>query len=143
MADEGDVYAAISAKLSGDATLMSLMTDGVYQDVAPANTTKVVIISRQADDRTYGIDRLLAYEDFTYAVKAVIKDKSGVTVRQAATRIKALLHDATLTFTGYSLMRIHLSEDNAVIRYTEVDPDDSDARWQHRGWLFDVMVSPT
>jgi hypothetical protein len=142
VADTSAIYTALSSTLSGDATLMALMTDGVYRDVAPAGKTKVVIISKQADDREYGLDKLLAYEDVTYLVKAVEKSTSGTAARQAASRIRALLQDAAFSVSGYGLMRCHVSEDNGAVEYQEVDPDDTDARWQHRGWLFDVMVSP-
>ncbi len=142
MADSAAIYAAIAAKLTGDATLMALMTNGVFRDIAPAGVTNVVIISKQADGRAYSQSGM-AWEDFTYLVKAVSKGTSGTRANQAAARIKVLLQDTTLTVAGYSLMRISQSEDQGAIEYQETDPDDSDARWQHRGWLFDVMVSPT
>lgn len=142
MADSSVIYTAVAAKLTADATLMALMTDGVFRDVAPAGSNNVVIISKQADMREYSQSGM-AYEDFTYLVKAVVKGTSGTTARQAAARIKVLLQDTTLTLSGYTQMRISQSEDNGAVEYQEVDPDDADARWQHRGWLFDVMVSPT
>ena len=142
MADSAAIYAAVAATLTADATLMALMTDGVFRDVSPAGSTNVVIISKQADERAYSQSGM-AYEDFTYLVKAVSKGTSGTRANQAAARIKVLLQDTTLTISGYSLMRISQSEGEGAVEYQEVDPDDSDARWQHRGWLFDVMVSPT
>src|SRR5687767_9429 len=126
MADTSAIYLALAARLSGDAALMALMTDGVHRDVAPAGTTKVVILSKQADSREYGIDRLLALEDVTYLAKAVEKSTSGSNARQAASRIRVLLQDAALSVSGYGLMRCHVSEDNGVVEYQEVDPDDTD-----------------
>jgi hypothetical protein len=142
VADSSAIYAALSAKLTTDVTLMALTTDGAYRDIAPAGTTKVIIISKQADSRVYVQDRQMAYEAFSYLVKAVVKATSGTVASQAASRIRALLHNAQLVVAGYGLMSCHLSEDEGAIEYQESDPDDTDARWQHRGWIFDVIVSP-
>lgn len=117
------------------------MPDGVWRDVAAAGVTRAVIISKQADERAYKFQDT-AYEEYTYMVKAVHKSMSGTTANQAAARIKALLHEQTFAITGYTLMNAQLSEDNARVEFTETDPDDVDARWQHRGWLFDFTVSP-
>jgi hypothetical protein len=59
-------------------------------------------------------------------------------VKTAAARIHTLLQLGTLTATGYTLMRLARLE---RVRYTEVD-EDTDARWQHRGGHYEVMVSP-
>lgn len=142
MADPADIYAVIALRMTSDAPLTALLPDGVFRDVAPAGVTRAVIISKQADGRAYMFNAT-AYEEFTYMVKAVHKSTIGTTANQAAARIKALLHEQVFAINGYTLMNCQVAEDNARVEFVEVDPDDSDARWQHRGWLFDVTVSPT
>jgi hypothetical protein len=144
--EPADIFAAVMAKLLNDATLMGLMPDGVYRDIAPAGKgtdekQRFVIVSKMADVRSEMFNGT-AWEEFTYLVKAVQKGVSGLVANQAAARIHNLLQDSTLTIPGYALMAMKIAEDNGVIEMTEPDPDDLDTRWQHRGWLFEVTVSP-
>lgn len=138
MADTSAVDAAILAKLLGDSTLMALVPDGVYWDIAKSSATRFVIVSQLAHEDTYQLGGS-AWEVGEYLVKAVIKETSGVDAKTAAARIHTLLQDASLTITGYGLMRIQRAE---RVRYTEID-DDADARWQHRGGRYSVWVTPT
>jgi len=137
MADSSAVDAALMVKLSSDATLLSLMTNNVHFDIAPTGSTKFVIVSQQAHEDEYQFGGS-AWERFIYLVKAVAKDTSGDSVKQAAARIHTLLQDQSLTVTGYGVMNMQRTE---RIRYTEID-DATDARWQHRGGLYSVMVQP-
>ena len=137
MPDSSAIDAALSAKLLGDATLMALIPDGVYMDIAGKNAERFAIVSLMSALDT-GMFNARAYESPIYLVKAVEKDGSGVNAKAAAARIDVLLEQGTLTITGYALMTMHRIE---RIRYTEVD-DDQDARWQHRGGLYRVEVSP-
>lgn len=139
MADSSEIDAAVVAKLSGDATLMALMTDGVYVDVAPTGKSKFVIVSLviAQDEPQLGET---AYEQAVYLVKAVERHASGATVKTAAARIHALLNYGSLTVTGYSHMLTRRVE---RIRYTEVDQVDQDIRWQHRGGRYEIFVSPS
>lgn len=141
MADSAAIFAAITAKLVNDATLTGLMPDGVYRDISLAGKTRFVVISKSGDSRRYVFNGM-AVEEMTYMVKAVTKGTSGLQASAAAARIYTLLHNANLVIAGYTLLGIQQAEENAVIEYQEPDPVDSDARWQHRGWLFDVEVSP-
>jgi hypothetical protein len=142
--DSSNVDAALVLKLMNDATLMNIVPHGVFFDIAPqgdpANpVTKFVIVTQQAHEDTAGLNQTDAYEQFTYLVKAVTSNTSGADVKAAADRIHTLLHHGTLTITGYTLMAMFRS---ARIRYTELD-DESDLRWQHRGGLYEVHVSPS
>lgn len=139
MPDPSDVDAAIIAKLSGDATLLALMTDGVYMDVSPSGKTKVVIVSMSTHQDEY-VFHGSAFEQSTYVVKAVEQSGSGATVKTAAARIHVLLQDVALTITGYIHAKTRRSE---RIRYTEVDDVNQDIRWQHRGGRYEVVVTPT
>lgn len=137
--DPSEVDAALTAKLLNDATLMALVPDGVFFDVAPQGATRFLILSAETHDDEGMQTDTTAYETFIYVIKAVTSNTSGLDVKTAAARLKTLLHYGTLTITGYSLMRMKMIE---RIRYTELD-EDKDLRWQHRGGRFELMVSPS
>lgn len=139
MADSSAVDAALVAKLLGDATLMAMVPDKVYFDVAPPNATKFVIVSQEGHEDTYAMPEADAFERFSYLVKAVIQGTGSAEVSSAAARIHTLLHHGTLSPTGYAVMTIERTQ---RIRYLEVD-DAANVRWQHRGGIYDVWVSPT
>lgn len=138
MPDSSAVDAAIVGRLLADSTLQGLMPNGVFFDVARHGNTQFVIVSQVAheDVPMFGAT---AYERFTYLVKAVELATSGANILAAAARIQALLHRVDFSITGYGLMASKRIE---RIRYTEVDPDDEDKRWQHRGGHYEVIVSP-
>ena len=129
---------AILSGDTGDGGLMTLMTDGVYIDVAPSGKTKFVIVSLVIAQDDYVFEGQ-AWERSLYLVKAVELNPSGTTVKTAAARIHELLQDIPLTITGFTHMLTRRAE---RVRYTEVDPDDQDIRWQHRGGRYNIFVSP-
>jgi acyl-coenzyme A thioesterase PaaI-like protein len=138
MADSSDVDAAVIAKLLADPQLMAIVQDGVFFDVAKHGATRFVIVSQMTHEDEYMFGGS-AFEAFDYLVKAVVINTSGADVKTAATRIHAVLQDQPLSVTGYSLMRMQRIE---RVRYTEPDDDNADARWQHRGGRYAVVVSP-
>jgi hypothetical protein len=142
VADPSDVDAAIVAALKADTGtggLMTLMVDGVFVDVAPSGSTKFVIVSLATHRDEYVFEGP-AFEESTYLVKAVDLNVSGIRAKSAAARIDAVLQDAALSISGYALMLLQRQE---RVRYTEVDDDNKDIRWQHRGGRYSVFVSPT
>lgn len=139
MADPSNVDAAIVAKLVADSTLMALLTDSVYMDVAPNGKTAFAIVSLVAHEDEYVFEGS-AYEKSLYLVKAVVRDDGEATAKAAAARIHTLLQDVALSITGYAHMLTRRTE---RVNYTEVDEIDPDTRWQHHGGRYDVFVSPT
>lgn len=137
MADSGDVDAALSQRLVGDATLSALMPDGVYFDVGAHGRTRFVVLSL-IDEADTGMFGGRAFEVGLYLVKAVALSTTGADVKAAAARIDALLEQSTLTVTGYGQITIRRE---ARVRYTEPD-EERDARWQHRGGHYRVTASP-
>lgn len=140
MPDSSDVDNALVAKLGADATLLGIMSNGVYWDEAPPGSSKFVIVSlvSEQDESQFGGR---SFEDGMYMVKAVALSKVGVApadIKAAAARIDQLLDGGTLTVPGYSLMTIRR---DSRIRITEVDEVDSSIRWQHRGGNYQVVVS--
>lgn len=137
--DTSAVDASVIAKLSSDATLMALMADGVYWDLAPNGKTKFVIVSQLSHADENGFDGRL-FETIVYLVKAVDRNQDGTTAKSAASRIDVLLQDVPLTITGYTHTETRRIE---RVRYTEDDDLDSNIRWQHRGGHYELMVSPS
>lgn len=138
MSYSGDVDSALIAKLLADAPLTALMPDGVFYDVAASGKTRFVIVKLMS----HTVERMFggkAYEAPVYLVKAVESGSGTVNTKAAAARIDAILDDGTLTVTGYGLMKMQLEE---YVRYAEPDPDNADARWQHRGGMYSIWVSP-
>lgn len=138
--DSSAIDAAIVAALQADATLASLMPDGVYMDIAPPGLQRYVIVSLViAEDRATFEGR--AIEDCLYLVKAVMLTTTSTTgIREAAARIDALLDDQPLAADGYGWMGGWREE---RVRYVEVDETDSTIRWQHRGGRYRVQMTPT
>ena len=139
MPDSSAIDAAVIQRLSSDATLTSLMPDGVYWDIAPHGKNRFVKVSLviHEDEAMLQGD---AYERVTYRVLAVELATSGSNSIAAAARINTLLHNATFAVTGYGLMACHRIERHRV---TEADEENADVRWQHRGGDYEVWVSPT
>ena len=126
MADSSDIDAAVIALLQNDATLKTLLPDGVHMDQAPPNKKKFGIVSLVfGEDRSVFAER--AIEDCVFLVKAVLLDASA---KDAAARIDVLLESTPLTVAGYTWMTTERLE---RVRYTEVDSIDATIRWQHRG----------
>ena len=136
--DASEVDAALSATLVNDATLNALMTDGIYFDLSAHGKTKFVIVKLLDHNDTY-MYQGSAYERSVYLVKAVALSSTGADVKAAAARIHTLLQDGALAPVGYSLIVMQRLE---RVRYTESDVD-TDARWQHRGGQYEVLVSPS
>ncbi len=137
-ADSSDVDAAIIAKLVGDATLMAILTDGVWVDVAASGKTRHCVVSQVAHHDEYVFDGRVV-ETFLYLIKAVIQTTSGADPKAAAARIDVLLQDVPLTMTGYGHL---LTRREERVRYTEVDEANPDLRWSHRGGRYQVVVAP-
>jgi hypothetical protein len=137
MSDSSDIDAALVAKLLADATLMALVPDGVFFDLANPGATRFVIVSLiDAEDEPMFGRR--ATETPLYLVKAVMLSTSGGNIKAAAARIDALLDGGTLTITGYALMNLQRT---SRVRMTEVNEQDASIRWYHRGGRYELMVS--
>lgn len=137
--DTSDVDDAIIQFLQADPELQTLMPDGVVWDLALQDATAFIVISQIHHLDTHVQGSLVpAVEQIRYLVKAVHQSTSGLTVKEAARRIRTLLSGAALEVPGYGVMRIDRAE---RVRYTELDQQTL-ARWQHRGGQYDVWVTP-
>ena len=132
-----DLDEAIVAMLAADPQLAALCPDGVWFDVPPVGKKRYVIVSLFHYDAEHLFGGV-AWEAFTYLVKAVDLQKTGRAVNAAARRIQRVMTTADLEVPGYALM---LSRHKQYTRQTELD-DVHDIRWQHRGGFYEVWVSP-
>jgi hypothetical protein len=137
LADSAAVDTAVISALYADATLMGLLPDGVYFGTAPQSKTKCAIVTLPAhhdSDQFQGT----AFEEFTYMVKALVRDNGVTTANQAAARIDVVMRTLPAP-AGYLLT---LSRRGEHIAYTEPDPVNPDQMWQHRGGLYELWVEP-
>lgn len=142
MADSSDIDAALVVKLSSDAALLAICTNGVHVDVPPVSAVNYVLVSLvdEVDEAKFGGR---AYEDALYMVQAVMrwdKDHPAPNIKGAAARIDVLLEDQPLTVSGYSWMTMHRE---SRIRATEVDDVDTSIKVLHRGGNYRVQMSLT
>jgi hypothetical protein len=137
MSDSAAVDGAVFTALN-DATLATYVPDGIWRDVAPAGKTRFVVVSTPAHEDVPMLQGT-AFERATYLVKAVVKNTSSATANSAEARIKTLMEGIT-TITGYGVAGVQRTE---RVAYTESDPDNPDTLWQHRGGLYEVLVSPS
>jgi hypothetical protein len=145
--DSSEVDAAITALLLNDPTLQTILPDGVYFDVGAQESQRFILIQQitqrdepQFDDANGGI----AWEEYRYAIQAIALNSTGADVKRAAQRIHELLQDnPDLGIVGYSTMRVQRDTSTGRIRFSEVDPENTSIRWQHRGAHYLVMVCPT
>ena len=135
-----EVERALIGKLAADATLSTLLPDGVFYDVAPIGSTKFAIVSLST---SRGLDELADAETFRaliYIVKAVALGSGSDTVAAADFRIQEIVDRQPLDFppaAGASLMVARWVD---RIRYTEIANGEA---WQHRGARYEITVTPT
>lgn len=141
MPSSSAIMNALIAKLGSDTALLALMPHGVYEDLAPPNSTRFVIVSQviSTDEDVFG---KRAWEDALYLVQA--RSRDGGNVAAAADEIDALLAPqaplapATLNVPGFALMVITREE---FVREVEADESDPSILWKRRGGRYRVMVS--
>jgi hypothetical protein len=135
-----EVERALISKLAADATLSTLLPDGVFYDVAPIGSTKFAIVSLST---SRVLDELADAETFRaliYIVKAVALGSGSDTVAAADFRIQEIVDRQPLNLppaAGASLMVARWVD---RIRYTEIANGEA---WQHRGARYEITVTPT
>jgi len=138
MAFTDAVDRALVARLSSDPTLMAMMPDGIYWDISKAGKTRLILIKLMHHD-TVDMFGGCAFENPSYLVKAVEYSLSPTNVQAAAARIDALLNHQPMTIDGYGLMTAQYL---TRVKYQEPDTTNADARWQHSGGVYLLMVTP-
>jgi len=124
--------------LTGDATLVGLLSDGVdgvVADEAEDDTTDPFVIFQLLDSAdVYAIGSVRVLTDATYAVQAVDEVGSYVSLGPIADRIDALLHDKTEVVTGGLICATRRER---PIRYPETTHGKT---YRHLGGLYRIQV---
>jgi hypothetical protein len=145
VADSSAVDTAVISTLASDATLAALLPGGVHFGLAPQGKTSfaLVTIDETADISVFAEAPAArrAIESITYAVQAVVQTKETAPAAAAAARIDALLEDQPLTVSGYGWLSTVRVE--RIREPGELDPTDTNLRWQHHGGRYRVQVTPT
>lgn len=137
-----DIDSALIGKLQADATLTTMLPDGVFYGVAPPNAQRFAIVSL-IDPTDKSVFGKRAIEDNLYLVKAVGLS-TVMTVAQnkaAAYQIDLVLHDQPLTVNGYVFGDMHRDENQARIRIPEPTSTDPSITWLNGGAFYRVRVS--
>jgi hypothetical protein len=136
--DSSAIDAALVSLLAADSELTALCPDGIYWDVAPEGTQRLVLVSlTAADDEPVFEGR--AWEDMLYLVKAVMLSTiANQNAKAAAARIDAVLEGATLTAPGYTTMIVRRER---RFRTSEPNPQNPAIQWFHRGGWYRVVMS--
>jgi hypothetical protein len=121
--------------LEADATLASLLPDGVWVDLPPQEAKRFVVISLFAHSDVSVLGGL-GYESSLYMVKAVAPSAILTNMRAAEQRLYELLNEGTLDVPGFMAM---FREER--IKHTERDDLDKSIRWFHRGGYYRVQVA--
>ncbi len=92
---------ALYSKLSGDATLLTYVTGGVFNTVVEDPTYPYLVFQKVSGNPTYTLIQNIS-EPYLYQIRCIAKgyDKNGI--MNALARVKALLNRQTLTVTGYT-----------------------------------------
>jgi hypothetical protein len=138
--DLSEIDTLIYTTLANDQALKALLPDGVAWDVAPA-ATAFGILSRSDGEHVNALANEDGWDRVTYTAKAVIASSSVAQASNAAYRIHELLERGLQDAEAGNYRVMHI-ERVLPIRYTEVDPKNTAARWQHHGGQYSVMVSP-
>jgi hypothetical protein len=138
--NSGNIDKAILAVLQADATLASLMPDGVYLNVAAPGLTRFVLVG-VFDSTDVGVFGQQGYEDILYFVKAngLSRTTTLANTQAAAQRIAELLDGAILTAPDYAA--ISSAREQREPWDTVPDPVDASLRWYHYGGYYRVMAS--
>jgi len=135
---------ALIAKLGSDPILLGLCPNGVHWDLAPAGSTRFVIVSLvdAHDEPEFGGT---AFEEHLYAIEARMVARAGTLtpIYEAADRIHTLLQDQPLAVPGYDWITLHRDTTGGTrIRKTEFDASDVGVFWYRRGGFYRAIMAP-
>lgn len=135
--------AGLVAYLAADTVLQGLAPGGVWEDPAPQSQASVppVVVTvdlQTGNDQPCGGGR--GWTECWYAVKAVGVAAQIATVRQAASRIDALLeNNPSLLVNGVSGWRVQKAQRQEPIEYPDPEPT-TGLRFEHRGGIYRIDV---
>src|SRR5215207_6981050 len=115
---------------------MELATE-VYPKAAPKSSAAhpFVVVRALSPPRGRYAFQALAGEESRYVVTAVTEGVSAATASDMKRRIRARLHNAPLTVTGYTVGLVSWVED---VEFTEYGEDGK--QFQHEGCIFEIWA---
>jgi hypothetical protein len=137
--DSSDIDNALIGYLAGDAALRAQLPDGVYQDEAVPGAKQYALVT-VVDAVDYDVFDGEGFESVLYQITAVLLQGAAGNIKAAAARLHELLQEQTFPIPGFTLMACY--RENRV-RGTEVDTNDPDIRYFHRGGRYRVQATPT
>lgn len=130
-----EIRRALYERLSGDVTLMGLVT-GVHHAVAPQGAaTPFVVFHKQSGTPQWQFSGAHIQTDL-WMVKGIDAGPSASRAEDIAARISDLLTDAALTVTDRDLLTVFRESD---IDYSEQDGADT---YRHCGGLYRLITEP-
>jgi len=126
--------ASLQAVLAADATLLAAAPGGVWVDPAPDGVAQPFVVLEQTFGADAGYGGGGRYSTVTYEVRVVAPASQVATVRTAAARIDALLHDARPTLTGFRVLGCRRTAPVDVVL------EETTGRWVQVGGEYTVMV---
>lgn len=138
MSNSSDIDNGLVAKLAADATLLALMPNGVYFGEAPPGSEAWVSVQIfEAHDEPVYADNEQGFEDILYLVMAVARENTNMYA--AAARIHTLLHNQTITVTGYSAVTASREDRHRPKPFP--DDDDLSINWFQRGGFYRIQAA--
>lgn len=134
---------AIYGKLAADTTLTNLLgtpapnfAQSIYHEVAPSKASfPYVVFNKQSGTPTYSL-KTTAFNEDVWMVRATDRNTTADLAEQIASRLDALLTDASLSISGQTQLYLRRESD---IDYSEVTDGQT---YRHAGSLFRLIFQP-
>lgn len=126
---------ALYSKLTGDATLMALVTGGVHNTIAFEKAPYPLLLFQLIGaNEDYTFTKRVSVQ-YRYQVKAIAVGYDNEPCWAAMNRVDTLLTDATLTVTGYAFWRMRRTR-----QFVYAETIYSGKVYQHVGgeWVIDL-----
>lgn len=92
---------ALYDALNGDATLLALVTGGVFNTLAEDPAYPYLVFQKVSGDPSYTLTQVIS-EPYLYQIRCIDKGYSKVAILDALARVKTLLNRQSLTVAGYT-----------------------------------------
>jgi hypothetical protein len=126
------------AKLTGDGTLIGLVGSRVYMEIAKEGEAFPLIVMQQlpSSGPLMGVGTAVIWFDELWLVKGINKSRSYSTLGTIIDRVRAVLHAASGTVSGYGTV-VGCVEESSPVRYSELLEG---VQYQHLGLRFRVWT---
>lgn len=126
------------SKLTGDATLASLIGARVYSYMAPLGATlPAIIYAYQGGKDVTEVANYRIFNSGLYQVKAVGQGESMVAIAAIAHRIDTVLHRSSGTVSGGAILACVREPGRSALSYAEYT---NGVRYNHLGGIYRILV---